>query len=47
MILVSRDSHELGLRKGEGFEVLSFRSVLLSGAVVDDMEPGLVTMHRV
>ena len=47
MVLVRRDSHELGLWEGEGLEVLRLRGVLLPGAVVDDMEPRLVAMHRV
>ena len=47
MVLVRRDSHELGLREGEGLEVLRLRGVLLPEAVVDDMEPRLVAMHRV
>lgn len=48
MVLVGGDSNKLGLREGEGAEVLvGVQVAVWSGFHIDDMEPGLVAMHGV
>lgn len=48
VVLVGGDSNKLGLREGEGAEVLvGVQVAVWSGFHVDDVEPGLVAMHGV
>ncbi len=47
MILVGGDRHELGLWEDEGAEVLCLRDVLRLRADVNDVEPRLISVHRV
>ena len=47
VILVGGDRHELGLWEDEGAEVLCLRDVLRLRADVNDVEPRLISVHRV
>ena len=47
VVLVGSDSRELGLREGEGLEVLRRLVVQPARIDVNDVEAGLVAVHRV
>lgn len=47
MILVGCDGCKLGFRKNECAEVFGYGGVFSFAVDVDDVEPGLVPVHRV